>query len=253
MRYVGTQATHLVQRRWLMPLFACVLCGTAPGFAQDRFPRAGEPGAIGKDGSLTSSARRQSAVNPASKKRAPEKRMPSLRADSPATTEPRGNRTEAQRDAKRKVNPVARFESKDFGVQPVKQLHSGPMHGATPRTIPGGRVIGTAALSRVMQAQQTPLFVFHVLGQGPAIPGALYAVQASAPGHFRDPLQQQLSGYLQQLTSGNKRAMLVFYCSGPQCWLSYNAALRAINLGYSNVHWYRGGLRAWQMAGLPLR
>ncbi len=38
-----------------------------------------------------------------------------------------------------------------------------------------------------------------------------------------------------------------------KCWGSYNAALRAIRLGYTNVHWFRGGVEAWQQAGLPLR
>ena len=40
----------------------------------------------------------------------------------------------------------------------------------------------------------------------------------------------------------------MFYCEGAQCWESYNAALRALDLGYSNVLWYRGGLRR---AGKP--
>ena len=31
-----------------------------------------------------------------------------------------------------------------------------------------------------------------------------------------------------------------------------NAALRAIRLGYQNVHWYRGGIEAWKEAGLSL-
>ena len=34
--------------------------------------------------------------------------------------------------------------------------------------------------------------------------------------------------------------------------MSYNAALRAIHAGYGNVHWYRGGLEAWQRAGQPV-
>ena len=33
--------------------------------------------------------------------------------------------------------------------------------------------------------------------------------------------------------------------------MSYNAALRAINAGYTNVKWYRGGIEAWKAAGLP--
>jgi rhodanese-related sulfurtransferase len=31
--------------------------------------------------------------------------------------------------------------------------------------------------------------------------------------------------------------------------MSYNAALRAINLGYRNVLWYRGGVEAWKAGG----
>ena len=35
-------------------------------------------------------------------------------------------------------------------------------------------------------------------------------------------------------------------------WLSVNAALRARRAGYARVGWYRGGLAAWQAAGLPV-
>ena len=35
--------------------------------------------------------------------------------------------------------------------------------------------------------------------------------------------------------------------------MSYNASLRAINLGYTNVLWYRGGIEAWKQAGLPVQ
>jgi rhodanese-related sulfurtransferase len=34
--------------------------------------------------------------------------------------------------------------------------------------------------------------------------------------------------------------------------MSYNAALRAVNLGYTQVFWYRGGIEAWQLAGLQV-
>ena len=35
--------------------------------------------------------------------------------------------------------------------------------------------------------------------------------------------------------------------------MSYNASLRAIALGYTNVLWYRGGIEAWKQAGLPVQ
>lgn len=44
---------------------------------------------------------------------------------------------------------------------------------------------------------------------------------------------------------------MVLYCLSQQCWMSYNAALRAINLGYTNVLWYRGGIESWRQSGPP--
>jgi rhodanese-related sulfurtransferase len=37
------------------------------------------------------------------------------------------------------------------------------------------------------------------------------------------------------------------------CWLSRNATVRTVALGYSQVYWYRGGRNAWIAAGLPLQ
>jgi len=51
---------------------------------------------------------------------------------------------------------------------------------------------------------------------------------------------------------GDKSRPMVFYCVDAECWLSYNAALRAIKLGYTNVMWYRGGVAAWRTAELPM-
>jgi rhodanese-related sulfurtransferase len=48
-----------------------------------------------------------------------------------------------------------------------------------------------------------------------------------------------------------KSAPVVFYCVGSQSWHSVNAAMRAVRAGYTNVMWYRGGIQAWQAAGLP--
>lgn len=45
---------------------------------------------------------------------------------------------------------------------------------------------------------------------------------------------------------------LVFYCHHHHCWLSYNAALRAIKLGYTNVMWYRWGERGCLFDSFPL-
>lgn len=139
-------------------------------------------------------------------------------------------------------------ELQDYGVQPQAQLQQ-TLHGPTPTSIPGGQVITTdGLLGLIQQSQQNGLLIFHVLGPGNTIPGALNAAPASQPGTFSDRTQQEFGQFLQQVTQGNKARPLVFYCMNTQCWMSYNAALRAINMGFGNVLWYRGGIEAWQQA-----
>ena len=41
-------------------------------------------------------------------------------------------------------------------------------------------------------------------------------------------------------------------CASKTCWLSYNTALRAARLGYTEVYWYRGGIEAWLASGQVL-
>lgn len=150
------------------------------------------------------------------------------------------------------LDQLAQMERQDFGVQPTAQLHSGAMHGPTPASIPGGQVITTKGIVELVQGRQTPFIILDVLGGQELLPGATYAVPAHQAGSFNDQTQQEFGGFLQQMTGGNKEIPLILYCQSNQCWMSYNAALRAINLGYKNVLWYRGGIEAWKMAGQPV-
>ena len=146
---------------------------------------------------------------------------------------------------------MTREERQDFGVPPTRELRSEPMHAPTPNSIPGGQVITTPGLVALLQSSQVRALVFDVLGGQETLPGALYAAPASQAGSFQDATQQQFGQFLQQQTQGRRDVPLVFYCQSSHCWMSYNAALRAISLGYSNVLWYRGGIQAWQRAGQP--
>lgn len=47
-------------------------------------------------------------------------------------------------------------------------------------------------------------------------------------------------------------AVLVFFCNGAECWKSYKASVWALQAGYKNVHWFRGGYPEWRDKGLPL-
>ena len=148
---------------------------------------------------------------------------------------------------------AASAEAQDFGVPATGQLRpTQQLHGPTPTSIPGGRVIATQELARLLQGGQQVLLL-DVLGGPLHIPGAVPVVPAAQGGGFDDEVQRGFGQYLAQVTGGDTSRLLVTYCGGVQCWSSYNAALRAMKLGYRNVVWYRGGIEAWQQAGLPLQ
>lgn len=151
-----------------------------------------------------------------------------------------------------RLDQVMKMEREEFGIQPVNQLHSGAMHGPTPTRIPDGQVITTKGLVELVTDERGRALIFDVLGGQEVLPGAFAAKTASSAGSFNDQTQDSFGKYLRRLTDGKKETPLVFYCQSTQCWLSYNASLRAIHLGYANVLWYRGGIHAWKTAGQPV-
>jgi PQQ-dependent catabolism-associated CXXCW motif protein len=56
---------------------------------------------------------------------------------------------------------------------------------------------------------------------------------------------------LDKASAGDRTRMLVFYCLR-NCWMSWNAAKRALSCGYARVAWYPEGTDGWSEAGLPL-
>jgi PQQ-dependent catabolism-associated CXXCW motif protein len=87
---------------------------------------------------------------------------------------------------------------------------------------------------------------------GMGIAGAHWLDGAGRGYSFDDPIEERLGRKLGQLTGGNKETPVVAFCLSAHCWMSYNATLRIVQLGYHNVYWYRGGREAWKAAGLPL-
>jgi PQQ-dependent catabolism-associated CXXCW motif protein len=56
---------------------------------------------------------------------------------------------------------------------------------------------------------------------------------------------------LEQLTGGEKSKPIVFYCL-KDCWMSWNAAKRALSWGYTSVKWFPDGTDGWQAIGNDL-
>jgi PQQ-dependent catabolism-associated CXXCW motif protein len=69
------------------------------------------------------------------------------------------------------------------------------------------------------------------------------ALSPEADAYFRSGLDR--------LSKGARDAPLVFFCL-KNCWMSWNAAKRAREYGYTNVMWFRDGTDGWQELGYPL-
>ncbi len=177
-----------------------------------------------------------------------------LPLQQPMPSQPRSSAPVSRLPEMSMSSALASREAQDFGVAPTGRLRpSQQLHGPTPTSIPGGKVIATRQLSEMLQRGQGNVLVLHAYGAPEHLPGAQQAGPASQGGSFDDQVQREFGQYLRQASGGDTSRMLVIYCAGPQCWGSYNAALRAIHMGFRNVYWYRGGLEAWGQAGLPLQ
>ena len=82
------------------------------------------------------------------------------------------------------------------------------------------------------------------------IPGSLW-LPDTGYGALAPVMQDYFERGLQQATGGKQDRLIVFYCLA-SCWMSWNAAKRALTLGYTRVAWYPQGTDGWAAHGLPL-
>jgi PQQ-dependent catabolism-associated CXXCW motif protein len=143
-------------------------------------------------------------------------------------------------------------EDRDWNIPPTAQFRTDDYHGPTPRTIPGGRVVRTIELHSMLIGRSPPYVIDVLGGRGHrTIRGAFWLPGAGAGDLGADESRRFVEA-VAKFAAGDKSRPLVFFCADRECWLSYNAALRAIAAGYTNIMWFRGGIAAWLHAGLPM-
>ena len=141
-----------------------------------------------------------------------------------------------------------------------------------PESIPGGCIAGNnevqAAYLKTIGNDSTDNWVFldvfppRGLGHDPLdgewiiseehsyIPGSTWLPEVGR-GFLEEEHQQYFQQNLQNLTDNDTTTPVVFYCTA-DCWQSWNAAVRAISWGYSNVIWYPEVIDGWLEIGLEL-
>ena len=135
----------------------------------------------------------------------------------------------------------------------------------TPATLRGAVVLSTAE-ARADWEKHDAVFI-DVLPQPPRpaglpastiwrpkprsdIPGSLW-LPDTGYGALAPVMEDYFEHGLEQATGGKRDRLIVFYCL-QNCWMSWNAAKRALTLGYTRVGWYPEGTDGWAADGLPL-
>jgi PQQ-dependent catabolism-associated CXXCW motif protein len=83
-----------------------------------------------------------------------------------------------------------------------------------------------------------------------SIPGALWLPNVGY-GAIADVTADYFREGLQQATKGDKSHAVVIFCL-EDCWMSWNAAKRAIDWGYTAVYWLPEGTDGWELWDYPL-
>ena len=173
------------------------------------------------------------------------------KADEPAPAAP----TASPADASKVKDPVA--EPSGYRMDNYR--------APTPSSLSGATVVDTAAVKRLFETKAA-VFI-DVLPRAPKpkglpadtvwhpkpradIPGSFWLVDTGY-GALPPAMEAYFLAGIERATGGDRTKPLVFYCQR-DCWMSWNAARRAVSAGYSGVLWYPDGTDGWDEAGLPL-
>jgi PQQ-dependent catabolism-associated CXXCW motif protein len=135
----------------------------------------------------------------------------------------------------------------------------------TPATLHGARVITTDEAEKLWRGRSAA-FV-DVMPRPPRppelpeetiwhdkprldIPGSIW-LPDTGYGELAPSMADYFARGLQKASGADRTKLLVFYCLA-NCWMSWNAAKRALSLGYRRVGWYRDGTDGWRAVHLPL-
>jgi PQQ-dependent catabolism-associated CXXCW motif protein len=142
---------------------------------------------------------------------------------------------------------------------------TGSAQAPVPPTIAGGTVIHTDELDALLRKggvvlidvanavhrpANLPSATLWLLPPHRDIPGSVW-IPDVGKGALAPAEDAAFRAKLRALTEGDTNRPVIVYCHHA-CWLSWNAAKRAITYGYRRVFWYPDGVEGWMAAGKTL-
>ena len=133
-----------------------------------------------------------------------------------------------------------------------------------PSTLRGAQVIDTDQAE--LLAKKDDVIFIDVYPQAPKPPNLPKSTVWRAPKHetmkgaywlpnvgygvLNPTFTAYFKDQLTKLTGGDKKKPLVFFCLR-DCWMSWNAAKRALEWGHEHVLWFPDGTDGWREWNLP--
>lgn len=152
-----------------------------------------------------------------------------------------------------------------YDVDPQTGLRMERYRAPVPLDVPGGITLNTETAA-AMHAAGNIVFidVYPPKGLGPdpldgfwvtnekreTIPGGIWLPEVGR-GTLGNDAEDYFKRNLERLTGGDLSSQVAFYCTA-DCWQSWNASRRAIEWGYTGIHWYPLGTDGWLESGLNL-
>ena len=122
----------------------------------------------------------------------------------------------------------------------------------TPRVLDGAKII-TAEEAAALIRTGVPIYDTRVKAEYDEhhIKGAK-SLPYAEKSHKEVGFDAKLDKFDLSKMSQDRNAPVIFACNGPECWKSYKASVVAIEAGYKQVYWLRGGFPEWKAKGMPL-
>lgn len=139
------------------------------------------------------------------------------------------------------------------------------LRAPVPQALPGAITVGTTTARALVEAGDAVLIDVLPAPHRPEglpptslwmpperrnIPGSAWLPNVGY-GRLSDELEAYFRDTLGRLSRGRLDSKILIYCLA-DCWMSWNAARRALSYGYRAVYWYPDGTTGWEAAGLPL-
>jgi rhodanese-related sulfurtransferase len=130
-----------------------------------------------------------------------------------------------------------------FGIAAMSAAQVGAEEKKVPESIPGTTLVSAEDAVNLITSKPDLVVVDARLARDRDASGW---IEGSVPLPNTETTPESLAKHVP-----NKNTPVLFYCNGVKCGRSVESVGVALQAGYKNIYWFRGGWEEWTQKGLP--